>query len=78
MKQKEIRALDIYYCDVCGKECGLPYYGIDNKGYGKCCHNKIFKAERYLNAINRLRIMNRIPSVELTFTNLVAAGKRYE
>ena len=77
MKQKEMRELDIYYCDVCGKECGLPYYGRDDNGYGECCDNKMRKAERYLKAMNRLRVMNRIPSVELTFDHLVAASKRY-
>ena len=25
------------YCDNCGKEAGLPRYGIDGKDIGKCC-----------------------------------------
>ena len=78
MKKTELREVEIYYCDVCGNECGLPYRGQDDKGWGECCTTKMWKAERYLNAMNRLRLMNRIPTMELTFDNLVTATKRFK
>ena len=78
MKKREMRETTIYYCDICGNECGLPYMGMDDNGYGDCCDSKMHKARRYINALNRLRVMNRIPSIELTFNNLLAAIKKQD
>lgn len=80
MKKNEMREISIYYCDVCGKECGLPYYGSDNndnKGYGNCCDPKMNKAERYLTAINKIRETYDIPLIELTFETLAEASKQW-
>lgn len=37
MKKREMREHDVFYCDICHEECGLPYYGLDAIGYGSCC-----------------------------------------
>jgi len=43
MKQREMREREIFYCDICTEECGLPYYGVDEIGYGSCCSSLMRK-----------------------------------
>lgn len=78
MKTKKTVTVDAYFCDVCGEECGLPYYGHDDHGYGSCCDHKMWKAECYLRTINKLRRMNNLPEHELTFQLLADTSKRWE
>ena len=45
MKLTESRNIDVFYCDICGEECGLPYHGYDTIGYGSCCSGLMRKIE---------------------------------
>lgn len=69
-KRIENRKVEIYYCDICGNECGLPYRGYDDYGYGDCCDNRMRKAKSYLTAINTIRRAHEIPIIHMTFENL--------
>lgn len=77
MKTKKTITVDAYFCDVCGEECGLPYYGYGDKGVGNCCDHKIWKARCYLGSINKLRRMHDLPELELTFELLAETSKRW-
>ena len=46
MKKVETRQVGIYYCGICGEECGLPYHGYDSIGYGSCCSRLMSKLEK--------------------------------
>lgn len=46
MKKIETREVTVYYCDICGKECGLPYCGYDSVGFGDCCASLMRKLEK--------------------------------
>ena len=70
MKKTEMRKVEIYYCDVCGNECGLPYYGKDNNGYGECCSSKISRADRYLVAVNTIRKGIGMRQIDVSFESL--------
>lgn len=76
MKQKEMREMEIYYCDVCGVECGLPYYGHDDNGYGNCCSTAMHRAGRYLDAVNKLRRNIGMKEIEESFANLKKIVKK--
>ena len=78
MEMKVMREITIWICEVCGEECGLPYYGRDDKGYGSCCDHKMRKAEKYLESINKIRKEFDIPELEITFELLAETSKRWE
>ncbi len=76
-KKQEMRELTIYYCNVCGNECGLPYRGMDDEGWGDCCSSKMYKAKRYLTAINTIRkrmFMIQIPETFKILKSIVIDG----
>lgn len=62
MKIRELREITVYYCDICGNECGLPYTGYDEVGYGSCC-------ERLMRVLNQNDMMDEISSKITTFKN---------
>jgi len=79
MKKKEMREVEIYYCDVCSNECGLPYYSQDDVGYGKCCYSKMYKAEIYLKAVNKLRKGIGMKQLDMSYLNMRdVVNKEYE
>lgn len=78
MVRKEMRLREIHYCDVCGSECGLPYYGRDEQGYGDCCSPKMHRAERYYNAVNAIRTKFEMPQLEITFELLKEEALKWQ
>ena len=69
-KKQEMREVTIYYCDVCGHETDLPYYGVDDNGYGSCCYDKMHKSKRYLKEVNKIRGGIGMMQIDATFENL--------
>jgi hypothetical protein len=54
-KKIERRDVTVYYCDICGKECGLPYHGYDSIGFGSCCSSLMSKLEK-ADVLKELRV----------------------